>query len=992
MDFIKEKIRVIADKLNSVKTLKKKEIDFLYTDCPEYKITNTPPADGWREFKKGDRVSGKDDHKWIHFKIDKIKKINGAEPRLTIKTGREGGWDASNPQFTVYLNGKTTQALDINHTWLPLEFGTDYDVYIYLYTGMEDGLFDVLISYEIIDTRIESLYYDIWIPYLSMNELDENDYNYIITRDHVDKALMLLDLRHIYSEDFYKSIDKTAKYLKEEFYEKICGKSYKGEINAVGQTHIDVAWLWSVAQTREKAQRSFSTVLNMMDRYDDYIFMSSQPQLYQQVKESDPEMYERIKEQIKKGRWEAEGAMWLESDTNLISGESLVRQIIFGKRFMREEFGVDNKILWLPDVFGYSAALPQILKKSGITQFFTTKLYWNETNTMPNDIFTWQGIDGSEVFALFRKYYNNLLNPHELKKTWDIYKNKSLSDTAFLSFGFGDGGGGPTYEMIEMYERLKHGLPGIPKITIKKAGEHFDKAEESFNQKCAELKVHPRWVGEIYLEMHRGTYTSIAKNKKNNRKSELLYQEAEAVSVTDMILAGGEYPCDTLRKNQQNILLNQFHDIIPGSSIKEVYDVTDKEYGIILGEGRKIVDDKISNIKKNINTSGGIFVYNPTPFEMSDYIKVDGNNYYAGNIPAHGWRVIEDLPVDMGVLADNKTIENDVIRVTFNEKYHIVSVYDKEENREIIANGAEGNVLEIFEDYPRDYDAWEITSYYVQKMWIADDVSKAEIIDGGIRIKRKYQKSEIVQEITLKTNSKRIDFKTMIDWHEDHVLLKAAFPVDIHNTYAAYDIQFGNVQRPTHKNTSWDAAKFEVCAHKWADLSEDGYGVSILNDCKYGYSIEENIMKISLLKAATYPNPEADRGIHEFTYSLYPHCGDFKEGETIKQAYLLNAPLEAEIILPNTAALSETYSLVSCDKENIVVETIKKAEDDNSVIIRMYESFNKKTDAKISLGFDFKECYITDLMENNIEKANSNGREVNLYVKNFEIVTLKFII
>ena len=992
MRFIEEKIRVIVGKLNELRKVESNPITYSYVECPEYKKNNIPPGDdaGWRVAEKYHMYSGVDSHYWIHFVIDPVEEQGGRELRLSVKTGREGQWDASNPQIMVYLNGKNVQAMDTNHTWLPLEFGKKYDVYLYLYNGMVPGAFGLNPTLEIVDIVTESLYYDLKVPCDAMKILDKKSMNYIKIMEHLDKATMLLDIRNFYSEDYYRSIEKAIEYLYDEFYGKVCGND-DGVVSCIGHTHIDVAWLWTVAQTREKAQRSFSTVLNLMRRYDDYKFMSSQPQLYQYVKEAAPELYEEIKERIREGRWEAEGAMWLEADTNLVSGESLIRHIMYGKRFMKEEFGVDNKILWLPDVFGYSGALPQILKKTGVSQFFTTKMAWNETNKMPNDNFEWEGIDGSKVFAAFSPTYVVNTAPKIIKVVWDDFKNKDITDEALATFGFGDGGGGPTYEMMENHRRLRFGIPGIPKTVIKTAGEYMDKVEDDFYNNTREGINRPKWVGEMYLEMHRGTYTSMAKNKKNNRKSELLYQQAETVAATDMVLLDGEYPAGIMAENQTNILLNQFHDIIPGSSIKEVYDVTDVEYEKILNDGRKIKDKAVENLKSGILTDGGIFVYNPTPFTVSDYVTVDGNTYFAENIPAHGWKVVEDKVTEDVVLVKENVLENDVIKVTFNEKYHIVSVFDKEYDREVLKEGTEANRLEVFEDYPRDYDAWEITEYYKQKMWIADDVRDVIEIKNGLRIKRNYGKSTISQDIILKPGSKRIDFVTTADWHEDHVLLKAAFPVDIRNTNATYDIQFGNVERPTHKNTSWDQAKFEVCAHKWADLSEDDYGVSILNDCKYGYSIEENVMKISLLKSATYPNPEADRGMHKFTYSFYPHKGNLKEGKTVREGYLLNMPLEASKIAKTNGKLDECYSFISSDKENVIIETVKKAEDDGAIIARMYEAFNRKSETTITTGFDFKECFICDMLENNETKLESDGRSVKVKLKNFEIVTLKFV-
>jgi len=992
MDFIKEKIRVMKNKLELLKVVSERTLEYQVADCPQYKKDNTPPLPdaNWHIAEEFERFSGVDTHYWLHMTVETGSPGENSEPRLCVKTGREGEWDAKNPQLTVFIDGKTVQAMDTNHTWLPLEFGKIYDVYMYLYTGMQGGDFCFVPTLEIVDLAIEGLYYDIKVPYECMELLNEESTDYIKIRKGLDKACLFLDLRDVYSNEFYTGIENALKYMKDEFYGKICSKDAVGTLNCIGHTHIDVAWLWTVAQTREKAQRSFSTVLNLMRRYDDYKFMSSQPQLYQHVKENDPGMYEEIKERIKEGRWEAEGAMWLEADTNLISGESLVRQIMYGKRFMKEEFGVDNKILWLPDVFGYSGALPQILRKTGVTQFFTTKMSWNETNKLPHDMFEWEGIDGSRVFAnLINRYVLNLM-PQKAKMMWDSFKDKDISNEALVTFGFGDGGGGTTFEMMENHRRLQHGIPGMPKTVIKKGGEHFNKAEKDFYENTPEY-TRPRWVGEMYLEMHRGTYTSMAKNKKNNRKSELLYQEAETTALMDMLLCGGKYPTEVFKKHHITMLLNQFHDVIPGSSIKEVYDVTDSEYAQILKDGREITDNALSAVKLNLKTVGGVFVYNPTPFVITDYVEADGKTYYAENVPSHGWKVIDAVEAKNKVWVSDKIIENDVIKVTFNDKYHLVSVYDKELSREVLAEGAQANRFEVYEDYPREYDAWEITEYYKQKMWLADDVSSVELLENGLRITRKYCKSEICQDILLKPGSKRVDFVTKINWQEDHVLLKASFPVDIRNVNATFDIQFGNIQRPNHKNTSWDAAKFEVCAHKWADLSEKDYGVSIINDCKYGYSIEDNIMKISLLKAATYPNPEADRGINEFTYCLYPHEGNLENSDTVKQGYLVNMPLEASLVKTNDGSLEDNYSFVSSDNESVVVETVKKAEDDDSVVVRMFETFNSKAEATLTAGFDFKEVYICDMLENNETKLSQVGRSVKVKLKNFEILTLKFI-
>ena len=992
MDFIKEKIRVMTEKLESLTVLRQQALPFRWIACPQYKQTNTPPAPdaGWQDAVPDMRFGGVDTHFWLHTRIPAASAAEGTELRLSVRTGREGSWDATNPQFTVFLDGVTVQALDTNHTWLPVEAGQAHDVFLYLYTGMIGGLFDVSLSLQTADLRVESLWYDICVPYEALCELEPESYDYIRIRDCLDKALLRLDLRHVYSEDFYTGLRETAAYLRTEFYEGLCGGS-KSIVSCIGHTHIDVAWLWTVAQTREKAQRSFATALNLMKRYPEFIFMSSQPQLYEHVKQADPELYARLKEAVARGQWEPEGAMWLEADTNLISGESLIRQILYGKRFMQEEFGVDCRVLWLPDVFGYSGALPQILKKCGVDRFFTAKMSWSETNKLPNTVFLWEGIDGSQVFASIIEGYVRKLDAKELKAAWDWNKNKSLTNRMLLTCGFGDGGGGTTFEMLEKYRRLRYGLPGLPKAEFRKAGDSLALQEADFRKNTAELHTLPRWKGEMYLEMHRGTYTSIAKNKKNNRKSELLYQKAETLAAADLALLGGAYPSETIRRNTVNILLNQFHDIIPGSSIRQVYDVTDREYAQILRDGQCIAEEKLAAIRRNLCTQGGIFVYNPAPFALDRYLELDGKTYRAAGVPAHGWAVIPAEPVDTGVTVRENTVENDLLRVTFNGCWHIVSVFDKQAGREVLSAGAEANRLEVYEDYPREYDAWEITDYYRQKMWLADGVESVRPLERGFRVRRRYQASTITQDILLTRGSKRIDFVTEIDWQEDHVLLKAAFPVDVQSMNATYDIQFGSLERPTHRSNSWDAAKFEVCAHKWADLSEAGYGVSLLNDCKYGYSIEDSVMRISLLKAATYPNPEADRGMNRFTYSLLPHTGGFREGGTIEEGYLLNMPADLSRVGRTDGPLPETFSLVTCPQKNIVVETIKKAEADDGIIVRFYDAYSCKSTAAVTPGFPFRAAYLCDMLENEQTRLEVRDGSVSVPVRNFEIVTLKFV-
>ena len=997
MTFIEEKIKMTCEKLREWIVSSAKRIDNLSFVRCGYKTTNIPPDEGWEPLFNGEPIKfSRDSHAWIRFTADVPATASSESVFLRMTTGKEGQWDAENPQCTIFIDGESAvQAFDTNHTELLLSPGKK-EILIYFYAGMFDCILYPSVSLVVKNNDVNRLYYDMAVPLAAVKCLNKNSYEYTAILNCLDKAALLLDFRSMRGREFFESVAAAQAYLQDEFYGKVCGKDARGEIALIGHTHIDVAWKWTLAQTNEKAQRSFSTVIQLMKQYPDYVFMSSQPQLYAYVKQNDPALYEQIRQRIKDGRWEPEGAMWLEADTNLVSGESLIRQILYGKKFMKEEFGCDNHVLWLPDVFGYSAALPQILKKCGVDTFFTTKISWCETDKFPHDNFIWQGIDGSEVFAVLSDGYVKRLEPGMIMDSQNKHVDKKYSQTHIATFGFGDGGGGPTAEMLENYERLKAGLPGFPRVTMKKSADILAEIRAQFDKNTAELRFVPKWVGELYLEMHRGTYTTMAANKKNNRVCEFLYQKAETAAGTALLLAGAPYPAEKLDKGWHTILKNQFHDIIPGSSIHEVYEDSDAEYAALLHDGNEMFESAVRALAAGIGSEGGVFVYNPTPFEAGGLITLNGKEVCVPEIPAHGYAVVTpEESADGSLYADEHTVENRFVKVCFDEKYHIVSFYDKRFDRELIPDGECANVLEVFEDYPRSYDAWEITEYYKQKKWVADDVAAVSVIRDtfrvGISVERKYRNSVIRQAITLTQDSARLDFKTEIDWQEDHVLLKAAFPLALRATHANYEIQFGHIERPTHRNTSWDQAKFEVCAHKWADLSEADYGAALLNDCKYGYSCEENVLKLSLLKAPTYPNPTADRGHHSFTYALYPHSGPVSLSDTVKQAYLLNNPLCAFEISPAQGSLPDRFGFVSTDTPSAVVDTVKRAEDGNGYIVRLYDAANRKATVTLRFGFAIQRAVLTDMLENDMQTLEVSDNAVTLPLSNFEVLTLRII-
>ncbi len=994
---------------------------------------------GWESFHPEQRWGGLDKHYWFRTEVKIPDRFENQTVIYELTTGREKDWDATNPQFLVYVNGELVQGLDVNHRDIILcekaRAGEVYAIALHAYSGMEAGLVELNSQLSVLDREVEKLYYNIKVPLDVATLLGEEDERRFKTLNFLNEAVNILDLRKPFSESYHVSVREANQFLETAFYEEYCGES-NAIAHCVGHTHIDVAWKWALAQTREKVVRSFSTVLNLMKQYPEYRFMSSQPQLYKFIKEDQPEVYKAIKQSVAEGKWEPEGGMWLEADCNLASGESLVRQVMFGKRFFQQEFGIDNRILWLPDVFGYSAALPQILRKSGIDYFMTTKISWNEYNKMPYDTFMWHGIDGTDILTHFittcdfaeaeedhRTTYNGDLIPSQVMGTWRRYQQKSLNDNVLISYGHGDGGGGPTKGMLENARRMEKGIPGCPKVKMGHSLAFFEELET----KVAKNPKFPKWVGELYLEYHRGTYTSMARNKKYNRKSELMYQDAEWLSVLNKYAAqAGQYPGGQLNEGWETILLNQFHDILPGSSIKEVYEDSLEQYIKVVEDGQQLIDSASDSIVERIDLKHtSVVVFNPLGYDRSDVVTFelpdgyddaevydedgrklavqiveDGKGiFFAEQVPAKGYKSFrlekaarreqaEPIAVDRGNLA------NRFFDIQLDENANIVSIFDKVNNRQVLQKGMRGNVLQAFEDKPITYDAWDINLYYQEKMWEINDVQSIEVVENGpvracLKIERSFLDSTIVQKLYIYHDLPRIDFDNIIDWKEKQILLKTAFPVDIHTDKAAYDIQYGNVERPTHWNTSWDTARFEVCAHKWADLSEDGYGVSLMNDCKYGYDIKDGVMRLTLLKSAVEPNPDADREIHSFTYSLYPHAEDWKRAGTVSMAYALNCPMYAKVEKAHEGTLPAALSFVQTDQENVVIEVVKKAEDSDEIIVRLYECYNRRSTANLTFFKTLAGAWECDLMENNISEIDFHPHGFEFEIKPYEIKTFK---
>jgi alpha-mannosidase len=763
--------------------------------------------------------------------------------------------------------------------------------------------------------------------------------------------------------------------------EKNCGDECFS-ISAVGHAHIDLAWLWPIRETKRKGIRTFATALKNMDKYSDYIFGASQPQLYQWIKEAEPALYEKIKEQIKAGRWEVQGGMWVEPDTNLPGGESLVRQLLYGKKFFQDEFSIDVKSLWLPDVFGYSGALPQLLKKAGIKYFMTTKLSWNEFNQFPYHTFTWKGIDGTEVLVHLppNDTYNSPANPQHILRSKEQYLEKGMGQNALMLFGIGDGGGGPGEEHLERLQREKH-LSGLVPVKQEHSAQFFEKLDNGTN--------YPVWNGELYFEKHIGTYTTQAKNKMRNRQLEFTLRNTELLCSLAMVWQKEYcYPQSELESLWKEVLLYQFHDILPGSSIKRVYDESLQRYECI----NQNLEQRISHLLcGEPEQSNSYAVFNSLGWEVSEWRKLNDCWVFvkAKPLSVSTIKMNPEKPDFSQVKASDFNLENDVVSVKFNIDGSIAGVFDKTLQREALSGS--GNVLSITAD-DIGADAWDFSPIIFDRKREGLELKQQHFYSDGPKAIAEfvweYNLSTIKQCISITLGSKRVNIETEANWKESKKMLRASFPINIHTKEATCDIQFGSIKRPTHSNTSWDAAQYEVCAHKYVDLSQYNCGVALLNNCKYGHRIKDNTIDIDLLRSTNYPGANADQGIHRFAYAILPHTGG--SSEVIRDAYEFNIPL----LIKATSATRVPFagrSLLYCENKNVIIETVKKAEADGSIIVRLFEAFGSDGTVRMHFGFDVKSVQVVNLLEQELEQEEVayQNNTCDFFIKPFEVVTLK---
>ncbi len=784
----------------------------------------------------------------------------------------------------------------------------------------------------------------------------------------IDRALDRLD---------GQAVDATASAARAELAEVLAASNSASvhRLSAVGHAHIDSAWLWPTRETVRKVARTAANVTDLMDHHPELVFAMSSAQQFAWLAEHRPEVWQRVKEKVAAGQFVPVGGMWVESDTNLPGGEALARQLAYGKRFFLEELGVETREVWLPDSFGYSAALPQLIALSGSRWLLSQKISWNQTNSFPHHSFLWEGLDGTRIFTHFPPVdtYNAELTGAELAHASDNFADKAGATTSLVPFGHGDGGGGPTREMVARAARLRD-LEGSPRLVVEPPARFFARAE-------AEYADAPVWSGELYLEYHRGTYTSQARTKRGNRRCEHLLREAELWCATATVRRGTPYPSAALDRIWKRVLLQQFHDILPGSSIRWVHREAVAHYEAAQAELEQIIAQALATLAGPGETP---LVANAAP-------------HGRGGVPALGLgppAAAAAAPVRVRGAGAGYVLDNELVRVTVDGDGLLSSVRDLVHDREVLAPGTRGNLLQLHPDTPNAFDAWDIDAFYRHTSHDLTDLDAMSPTAQGVRVRRRIgTASTVEQEIALSPGTSRVEVTSEVDWHESEKLLKVGFDLDVAAARSAAETQFGHLFRPTHTNTSWDAAKFETCAHRWVHVGEPDYGIALVTDSTYGHDLTRRPrqgggtstqVRLSLLRAPRSPDPDADQGLHRMGYALVP-------GATIptavREGYWFNLPER------HLAGAGPVEPLVRVAPEGVVVESVKLAHDGTGdVVVRLYEAHGNRTRALVEPGFPATRVQLVDLLERPVPEADELSRpgRVELELGPFQIRTLRF--
>lgn len=964
----------------------------------------------------GTKWGAKWEYGWFKGEVVLPQEAKGKRIVAKVYVGKESA---------IYINGKNAGAKDFSHLEITLSqsgiAGERYEILAECYGGHGPRMCDVGPVYEgkvpvpepgptqvevwestygIWEEDVYQLWLDVETLFQTAAVLDVDSLRAVQISKGLKDFTLIVDFEAGY-DVFIKTVKEARKRLK-PLLECVNGSTVP-VMYTFGHSHIDLAWMWPIEETKRKCARTLSTQIALMNEYPEYIFLQSQPELFVMVKKYYPELYERLKEKVKSGQIMPEGGMWVEADTNITGGESLIRQFIHGKRFYREEFGIESELMWLPDVFGYSGALPQIMKGCGIKYFSTAKIFWNYNggDSFPYNTFIWEGIDGTGILSHLFSDYGAYTDPKTITEKWNGRVQKDIS-TRMYPFGLGDGGGGASRDHLEFLRRAGD-LEGVPRTRMAGPVQFFKDLEK-------EGLPDERYVGELYYQCHRGTYTSQARIKRKNRKSEFALREAEMWGAVARTLKGKEYPLNDMDAVWKKVLINQFHDILPGSSIKRVYEEANAEYDEVICYAGNLLRDSAASL---IHDKEGLVVFNSLSWDRNTMVElpdsyegvkdihgqnlpvqvIGDKNYTEVRVPSCGWITLQPgdiIETENTLVVSEQLIENEYLRIQLNNAGEITSIYDKETGMELAAGVC--NSFKMYKDLPTANDAWDIDSMYIDNPVQLSSASVIEVLDKGplaarIRVSRKINQSQLSQVITMYRASRRVEFSTTIDWQECHKLLKVEFPVDIHTNEAIHEIQFGHLRRPNHKSRQFDADRFEVCNHKWSAVAEENRGFAVLNDCKYGINVAGNSMNLTLLKAAQAPDMYADRGIHEFTYAFYAWNGTFAESDVIREAYELNCPVNA------IQGYAGENSMFAVDALNIIIEMVKPAEDgSNDIIIRMYEARRMTTHCRLTVMLPFSDVFQTDMLEAKRENLEFKGNNISLKFRPFEIKTIRLVV
>ncbi|MCF8000356.1 MAG: hypothetical protein K9K76_00660 [Halanaerobiales bacterium] len=994
------------------------------------------------------------------WKVQEVKKKNknkyeSIEKEKKFLTGNNSFWDNTGKIFFFSNEIKLPQKLDNENLYLHLDLDGECTLFINneVYRGINEKdiklpetnnntyHFKILATYDVHlyarhqrmydkpypphlfrkaflfnkNKRIEKLYFLILNTKKTIDILDSKEQKTKL-KDILDSTINIIDFYTTQQQKFINSINNAYQYLEEKLQNINSLKN--GKVHLLGHSHLDLAFKWRITDSIRKLQRTISTTLNLMESYENYYFIQSQAILYDYLKKYFPKLFKGVLKKYKENKFLVEGALWVESDTNLPNGESLIRQILYGKKFYKSNFNKDSNICWLPDCFGFSAILPQILKKSNINYFITTKLQWNDTNEFPYNIFNWVGIDGSSISSyLLSDTYGGELEPKKLKNAWESRKQEDLPEVLSL-YGFGDGGGGNSEVQINNLKSLKN-IPFLPDIKTGDIEEHLNTIFQKENL--------PKWKDELYLEKHRGTYTSQAKLKYYNRRLEFKLRNIELFYVLAK-LNGYKNKID-FEKHWKILLKNQFHDILTGSCVRDVYKDAMKDYLNLETELQNIENNVFRYFNDNILVNNNeMLIFNPNSFQWDDLISINKNNinqnynsinmngkivplqkgnkkiyFKANNLKPLEVNKLKLLKNDIQKYENNLkskkyNLENKYLNIKLNKAGEIISIYDKEKQIEYIEENKSANQLILYDDKSTYFDAWDISISEKDKR-IINNLEEIKVTNNGqyfhtIVIKRNFYRSFIIQKIRLYENKRKIDFITEIDWQERQKLLKTTFPINIKNATALFDISMGHLERENYKDNSWEKAKTEVPAHKWVNISNKNRSISLLNDSKYGHEINKNIINLTLLKGGIYPDPKADLGKHRFTYSLLLNPQNINIENIDKEAIKLNnKPLKFEKTKINNHSTKTHYSpFLKFENDNVILDSFKPAEDNNGYILRIHEHLGKNGNIKITFKKEIKKIFETNLLEVNQKQIDINNDQITDNISAFEIKTYRIIL